>query len=38
MSKYIVNRFEVFLIYSLPCINVNLREWTKVNVYKGVDI
>ena len=24
--------------YSLPCINVNPREWIKVNIYRGVKI
>ena len=38
MSKYTIDRFEVFLTYNLPSINVNLQEWIKVNIYKGVNI
>ena len=28
---------EAKIIYSLPSINVNPREWIKVNIYRGVN-
>ena len=42
-NMYVCHPFRVFLckfapsqLYSLPSINVNPREWIKVNIYRGV--